>query len=443
MTPDTLAKPMPRVSRLADVRSHAPEIPGRQPVLVALKPYDGNDAVLDLAQRFAGRERRELHAITVLEPRDMVSIASGVPALPASYVEEERAAIAEQLEERMSHLADFPSLVRRTDVIEGPAPRSIVDVARDRDASLIVVGTGRHGALGRLVYGERAIQLTRIADRPVLVVPPSASASTPRKAVVAVDFSSASQRAARFALDLLADGGELALVHVKSAVKLNEESAGWWEEAYQRRSADLFLRFAATLPVERGISITTTMLNGEVPPTLLAYAHEVGADLIACGARRHSFLERMIVGSVSEGIMRRAECPVVVVPAGQHEGESDAERRVGGVVESWDVTAWPGLIDRFRQRNRGRPTQLSLRTASPRGAGSSEKGYRLVDLSFDPAAARAEIVLGDPESGDTHLLHRIANVRALMVCTDATGRDTALRLDTTGGRCTLTLVEES
>jgi nucleotide-binding universal stress UspA family protein len=366
-----------------------------------------------------------------------------VPALPASYVEEERAAIAEQLEERMSHLADFPSLVRRTDVIEGPAPRSIVDVARDRDASVIVVGTGRHGALGRLVYGERAIQVARIADRPVLVVPPSASASTPRKAVVAVDFSSASQRAARFALDLLADGGELALVHVKSAVKLNEESAGWWEEAYQRRSADLFLRFAATLPVERGISVSTTMLNGEVPPTLLAYAHEVGADLIACGARRHSFLERMIVGSVSEGIMRRAECPVVVVPAGQHEGEGDAERRVGGVVESWDVTAWPGLIDRFRQRNRGRPTQLSLRTASPRGAGSSEKGYRLVDLSFDPAAARAEIVLGDPESGDTHLLHRIANVRALMVCTDATGRDTALRLDTTGGRCTLTLVEES
>jgi nucleotide-binding universal stress UspA family protein len=443
MTPDTIATPMPLHRSLADVLGHAPDVPGRQPVLVALKPYDSNDAVLDVAQRFANRERRELHAVTVLEPRDMVAIASGVPALPASYLEEERAAIVDQLEERMSHLGDFPALVRRADVIEGPAARSIVETARERDASVIVIGTGRHGALGRLVYGERAVQVTRIADRPVLVVPPGATAATPRRAIVAVDFSSASQRAARFALDLLDDDGELTLVHVKSAVKLNEESVGWWEEAYQRRSADLFLRFAGTLPMERGISVTTTMLSGDVPSTMLAYAGEVGADLIACGARRHSFLERMIVGSVSEGLMRKAECPVVVVPADRTEGDGETAPRAGGVVESWDVTAWPGLIDRFRQRNRGRPIQLSLRTASPRGAGSSEKGYRLVDLSFDPAAARAEIVLGDPESGDTHLLHRIANVRALMVCTDAKGRDTALRLDTTGGRCTLTLADES
>jgi hypothetical protein len=141
--------------------------------------------------------------------------------------------------------------------------------------------------------------------------------------------------------------------------------------------------------------------------------------------------------------MRRAECAVVVVPSVGQECDADDGLQVGGVVESWDVAAWPGLIDRFRRRNVGRPTQLSLRTAGPRGAGSSEHGYRLVDVRFDPAAVRAEIVLGDPESLDTRLSHRIANVRAVMVCTDATGRDTALRLDTVSGRCTLTVSEES
>ena len=442
MTPNTIAVPLPLSRERGDTSSHRSEIPARQPVLVALKPYDDNDAALLLAHRVANRDGRELHAVAVLEPRDTVAIASGVPALPASYVEEEHAAVVDRLEKRLSRIAEYPDVVRRADVLDGPAARSIVDVARERDASLIVIGTGRHGALGRLLYGERAIQVTRSSDRPVLVVPPGASAATPRRAVVAVDFSAASQRAARFALDLLADCGELVLVHVKSAVKLSEESAGWWDEAYQRRGAELFQRFAASLPMERGISVITTMLHGDVPPTLLDHARELGADLIACGARRHSFLERMLVGSVSEGLVRRAECPVVVVPAARHEAENEPVH-VGGVVESWDVTAWPALIDRFRQRNRGRPTQLSLRTASPRGAGSSEKGYRLVDLSFDPAAARAEIVLGDSESGDTHLLHRISNVRALMVCTDALGRDTALRLDTTGGRCTLSLAEES
>jgi nucleotide-binding universal stress UspA family protein len=442
MSPQTLATSTPIAAGFAGAAS-ALGIPRRQPVIVALKPYDGGDSALELAERVARDESREQLGHTVMEPHDMAAISAAVPTLPASYLEEERAAVMDQLEKRMDRIGARPGLARHAEVIEGPAARAIVDVARERDAHVIVVGTGRHGALGRLVYGERAVQVTRLADRPVLVVPADAAPHAVTRAVVAVDFSPASHRAARFAIELLADGGELALVHVKSAVKLNEEAVGWWEEAYEQRSAELFQRFTATLPQERGITITTRMLRGEVPPTLLAFAKELGADLIACGARRHSFLERMLVGSVSEGLMRRAECPVVVVPANQQASEPDTAHPVGGVEESWDVGAWPGLIDRFRQRNVGRPVQLRLRTASPRGTGSSERGYSLIDVSFDPAAARAEIVLGDPESLDTRLAHRIANVRAVMVCTDAEGRDTALRLDTVSGRCTLTVGEES
>lgn len=446
MSANTLAPPMPSTDVFSRAATRAPAIAGRQPVLVALKPYEGGDAALDLAHQVARDESRELLAVTVMEGSDMAAVSAGVPALPASYLEEERAAVLDQLGLRLARLDPGARIAQRAEVLDGPAARSIVGVARERNACVIVVGTGRRGALGRLVYGERAIQITRLADRPVLVVPPSTTSRPITRVIVAVDFSSASRRAAIFALDLLADGGELALVHVKSAVKLNEESAGWWEEAYQRRSADLFLRFSASLPARRGIRITTRMLDGDVAPTLLACAGELGADLIACGARCHSFLERMLIGSVSEGLMRRAECPVVVVPANRQEGgdmsEMDGAAPVGGVVESWDVGAWPGLIDRFRRRNVGRPTQLRLRTASPRGAGSSERGYCLVDVSFDPAASRAEIVLADPESLDTRLAHRIANVRAVMVCTDAEGRDTALRLDTVSGRCTLTIGQE-
>jgi len=112
---------------------------------------------------------------------------------------------------------------------------------------------------------------------------------------------------------------------------------------------------------------------------------------------------------------------------------------VGGVVESWDANAWAGLIERFGRRNAGRPTQLRFKTASPQGAGSVEQGYRLVDATFDRAAARAEIVLTDPDSSNLQVSHRISNVRAVMVSTDASGRDTSLRLDTATGRCTVTL----
>jgi nucleotide-binding universal stress UspA family protein len=414
----------------------------RQPVLVAVKPYDGHDAALSFAQWLAASQSRSLHALTVLESNEMVAVATGVSTLAEQYRAEERAAVAEQLEQRLARTARADDPSQRVDVVQGPPAHEVVDVAREREAHAIVVGTGQHGALGRLVYGERAVRIARLSDRPVVVVPPAAVAGPATVAIVAVDFSPTSRRAARFAMDLLADGGRLVLVHVKSAVNLTEEGAGWWEEAYQRRSEDLFRRFTAALRPERGITIGTRLLHGDIATTLAAFAHDAGATLIACGGRRHSFIERMLLGSVSTELIRRAACPVVVVPDRGHESFEEVLPAVGGVVESWDTNAWPGLIERFARRNSGRPTKLRFRTASPLGAGSVESGYRLVDASFDRAASRAEIVLSDPESTSSQLSHRISNVRAVMVSTDASGRDTALRLDMASGRCTVLLSEE-
>jgi nucleotide-binding universal stress UspA family protein len=414
-----------------------------EPVLVALKPHDGHDAALAVAQWLAAEQERPLHAITVLEPNEMVAVAAGVPVLPEHYHAEERAAIAELLEERLSRTAVGHGTARRVDVIDGSAVHTVADVARERDAHAIVVGTGQHGALGRLVYGERAVQITRLSERPVIVVPPNAVAGPVSAAIVAVDFSPASQRAARYALDMLADRGRLTLVHVKSAVNLSEEGAGWWEEAYERRTADLFRRFSAPLRSERGITITAQMLHGDVAEALLGLAREEQVGLIACGGRKHSFIERVLLGSVSTEIIRHAECTVVVMPDRGHEAAEELLPPAGGVVESWDATAWPGLIERFGRRNSGRSTRFRFTTASPQGAGSVESGYRLVHATFDRAAARAEIVLGDPDTASSQLVHRISNVRAVMVSTDASGRDTSLRLDTASGRCTLVLSDDA
>jgi nucleotide-binding universal stress UspA family protein len=413
----------------------------RQPVLVALKPYDGSDAALAVAQWIAGDQHRPLHALTVLEPNEMAAVAAGVPALPERYYVEERDAVADLLATRLARTQPADLSIPRVDVERGPAARTVADVAREREAHAIVVGTGRHGALGRLVYGERAVQIARLSERPVVVVPPNATAGPVAEAMVAVDFSPMSQRAAQFAMDMLADMGRMTLVHVKSAVNLSEEGAGWWEEAYERRAADLFRRLVASLRPERGITIATQLLHGEPAPALLAHARECEVGLIACGGRRHSFIERLLLGSVSSELIRQSGCTVVVMPDRGHEPDTERLPVLGGVVESWDANAWPGLIERFGRRNAGRATQLRYKASSPHGAGSVESGYRLVDVSFDRAASRAEIVLRDPDKDGLQLSHRISNVRAVMVSTDATGRDTALRLDTIRGRCTVVVDE--
>ena len=145
----------------------------REPLLVALKTYDGCDAALSVAQWLAGTQHRPLHAITVLEPHEMAAVIAGVPALPEPYRAEERATITNLIESRLSRTQWGRGATQRVDVVEGPAVQTVTDVALERTAHAIVVGTGQHGALGRLVYGERAVQIARLSDRPVVVVPPS------------------------------------------------------------------------------------------------------------------------------------------------------------------------------------------------------------------------------------------------------------------------------
>jgi nucleotide-binding universal stress UspA family protein len=45
----------------------------------------------------------------------------------------------------------------------------------------------------------------------------------------------------------------------------------------------------------------------------VALAEELGADLIVMGCRGHGGIRRVIEGSVSDGVIRHARCPVLVV----------------------------------------------------------------------------------------------------------------------------------
>lgn len=54
---------------------------------------------------------------------------------------------------------------------------------------------------------------------------------------------------------------------------------------------------------------------GKPAPEILALAEEVGADLIIVGSKRLTPLERLILGSTSEHIMREAGCTVEIARA--------------------------------------------------------------------------------------------------------------------------------
>ncbi len=56
------------------------------------------------------------------------------------------------------------------------------------------------------------------------------------------------------------------------------------------------------------------LLDGPAAENILEKAVEIGADLIVIGAHRHGRLYHILFGDTGDEIMRRAPCPVLVVP---------------------------------------------------------------------------------------------------------------------------------
>jgi nucleotide-binding universal stress UspA family protein len=62
---------------------------------------------------------------------------------------------------------------------------------------------------------------------------------------------------------------------------------------------------------EAGIGADTVLREGAVPATILELARVLPADLLVMGTHGESGLERLVLGSVTESVLRKAPCPVL------------------------------------------------------------------------------------------------------------------------------------
>ena len=65
----------------------------------------------------------------------------------------------------------------------------------------------------------------------------------------------------------------------------------------------------------KGLNVTPLLVQGTTVESLLKEAAKLKADLIVVGSHGHGALRRVLLGSVSEGLIRKAPCPILVVPA--------------------------------------------------------------------------------------------------------------------------------
>lgn len=205
---------------------------------------------------------------------------------------------------------------------------ALVKKAAEWSADLIVVGSHGRSALGRMVLGSVSQQVLHNALCSVRVGRCGAAGAQPReprvRLVLGVDGSVDSAAAVSAVTGRhWPPGSEALVVGVLDArVILNylelPPPAGASHGGAAGASAglrDMLSRVGDDLR-RSGIAATGIALDGDPKKLLIQEAERFGADCIVLGAKGHSRIERLLLGSVSSAVAARANCSVEVVRTG-------------------------------------------------------------------------------------------------------------------------------
>jgi nucleotide-binding universal stress UspA family protein len=144
----------------------------------------------------------------------------------------------------------------------------------------------------------------------------------PRSILLATDGSEETELAARVAVELARSAGaELHVVHVRllPVTPPYPEVLDWREdlERAEREARELLDEQVRLVEEEAGGTVAGIHLREEEPAEeIVVLAEELGVDLIVVGSRDRGRISRALMASVSDQVVRRARCPVLVVGAG-------------------------------------------------------------------------------------------------------------------------------
>jgi nucleotide-binding universal stress UspA family protein len=149
----------------------------------------------------------------------------------------------------------------------------------------------------------------------------------------ATDFSGPSRNAFAVAYALARDyGARLLLVHVREPVLVAFGEYGMTPPPPSEDLPELHARLRQLAPADAAVPIEYHVAEGEPAAEIVAMAEENGIDLIVVGTHGRRGLERVLMGSVAEQVVRKAPCPVLTVKTPFPSEKRAARRRAEEVI---------------------------------------------------------------------------------------------------------------
>lgn len=226
--------------------------------------------------------------------------------------------VLERLQKKLSAEFAQAGTTNTFQAIEGDPLKEVLAVASEKEADLVVIGqkadTHKHGILAK--------SLARSVGGNALVIPENAPIKI-SKIVVPIDFSANSAKAFQAALALkkqLQGKAEIVCLHVFAAPNLRSYDLGKYPEQFKqllRQSREeVFQNFKKDHGTEEDQHIELILIEkmgGAIAHYIMEFVRESEADLVMIGAKGHSTVERLWLGSVTEKLLSVNESTATLV----------------------------------------------------------------------------------------------------------------------------------
>jgi nucleotide-binding universal stress UspA family protein len=306
-------------------------------------PLDGSgfgEQALPVALRLAQRERAEIELVHVHEtlPPYMTQGAPVIDPRLDLELEKDRRAYLDAI---ATWLGRSASVQVTAVLLEGEVEPTLAEHIENHHADLVVMATHGRGGLSALWIGGVASELARHSSAPVLLVRPTESGSRAqaappfRRVLIPLDGTPAGEEAIDHVLAVAGDQGvEYLVLHVVTPMTYLGDPSGiaLVSEIDLQQAMLAYLDEVAGRIRSRGFHVETRVdVHPSPARAILDVARARGTDLIAMETHGRNKAARLLLGSVTDKILRAATAPVLVH---RPQAETREDERVQSAARS-------------------------------------------------------------------------------------------------------------
>ncbi|MEX1275098.1 MAG: universal stress protein [Bacteroidota bacterium] len=214
------------------------------------------------------------------------------------------------------------------EIAPGIPSEEIQRVARERNVSLIVVGSHGESAASHLLFhiGGVTSEVLHSHEKPLLLIRTTVTEVNGERCIgpscddlkanilYATDFSDTSHRAFDYAERLVEDGcKKVTLLHVQEKTKIDKHLKGKLEE-FNRIDAERLEMLKERLVKKGATNVEIKIPYGNPTQEILKEAKN-GYTLIVMGSQGRGFIRELFIGSVSHNVARNSGRAVLLIPA--------------------------------------------------------------------------------------------------------------------------------